>query len=217
MRRLTLGMRTRGAIARQDCLDCLRGAVTIAFPEGLPEYDDVRQARAFMRTRTRLHRSEIERGGDGEDSAKGGGLAEEDLMAIVLCPGAAGLLTSGRGWADGCRLRLLQILLGDWERDGRTVEMFEEGEAELWWAGKQMEQVCPCPLVATRRAPPRTATSRLACRPTAAGRCVGPATNRQGKARHPLTTWAVQSGGPGLGVEAQQGKDRGTAGIEARQ
>jgi hypothetical protein len=27
----------------QDCLDCLRGAVTIAFPEGLPDYDDVRQ------------------------------------------------------------------------------------------------------------------------------------------------------------------------------
>jgi hypothetical protein len=36
-----------------------------------------------------------------------------------------------------------QILLGDWERDGRTVEMFEEGEAEIWWAGKQMEQVNP--------------------------------------------------------------------------
>ena len=34
-----------------------------------------------------------------------------------------------------------QILLGDWERDGRTMEMFEDGEAELWWAGKQMEQV----------------------------------------------------------------------------
>mmetsp|Transcript_64885 Transcript_64885/g.174170 ORF Transcript_64885/g.174170 Transcript_64885/m.174170 type:complete len:198 (+) Transcript_64885:448-1041(+) len=59
----------------KDCLDCLRGAVTIAFPEGLPEYDEVRQ-----------------------------------------------------------------LLLGDWECDGRTMEMFEAGEAELWWAGKQMEQ-----------------------------------------------------------------------------
>jgi len=34
-----------------------------------------------------------------------------------------------------------QLLLGDWECDGRTMEMFEAGEAELWWAGKQMEQV----------------------------------------------------------------------------
>jgi len=58
----------------QETLDSLRGAVMIAFPEGLPEWDDV-------------------------------------------------------GY----------ILKGEWEIDGRTMEAFDD-KAELWWAGKQMEQ-----------------------------------------------------------------------------
>ena len=58
----------------QECIDSLRGAVMIAFPEGLPDYDDVEMA-----------------------------------------------------------------LKGDWEMDTRTMEAFDEG-AELWWAGKMMEQ-----------------------------------------------------------------------------
>jgi hypothetical protein len=58
----------------QECLDGLRGAVMICFPEGLPEYDDV------------------------------------DML-----------------------------LKGEWDIDGRTMEALDEG-AELWWAGKQMEQ-----------------------------------------------------------------------------
>ena len=52
----------------QDCLDCLRGAVTIAFPEGLPDYDDVRQARALARARARQQGRE--RRGGATETAK---------------------------------------------------------------------------------------------------------------------------------------------------
>jgi len=58
----------------EECLDCLRGAVTIAYPEGLPEWDDVRNT-----------------------------------------------------------------LEGNWEIDSRTQEAIDDG-AELWFAGKMMEQ-----------------------------------------------------------------------------
>eukprot|EP00277_Geminigera_cryophila_P000118 CAMPEP_0179424604 /NCGR_PEP_ID=MMETSP0799-20121207/11687_1 /TAXON_ID=46947 /ORGANISM="Geminigera cryophila, Strain CCMP2564" /LENGTH=284 /DNA_ID=CAMNT_0021199087 /DNA_START=25 /DNA_END=879 /DNA_ORIENTATION=+ len=58
----------------EECLDSLRGAMMIAFPESLPEWDDVPL-----------------------------------------------------------------ILKGEWEIDGRTMECLDEG-AELWFAGKQMEQ-----------------------------------------------------------------------------
>lgn len=70
---VTRGIKVNAAYF-QECLDSLRGAVMIAFPEGLPEWDEVRQT-----------------------------------------------------------------LEGNWEIDGRTIECIDEG-AELWWAGKMMEQ-----------------------------------------------------------------------------
>ncbi len=38
---------------------------------------------------------------------------------------------------------VVQIFEGNWEIDSRTMEVIDGG-AELWWAGKMMEQVCVC-------------------------------------------------------------------------